>query len=242
MSARRMNAGISRSATKRVDEPHPAWRTAPPARAAAPSASDGIPTTQSSAPSSPRLHASSSTSVPLYGRTRPNARTTGPSTSASSVGQRPLVGLVGEVVEGAVRDHCGRGRWSPTSVAQLVGAVLGVGDDRVHRAEQQAALGVARARSRRRQPVVDREHARALRRQQAAVEVGDAAATAGGRRRPPRRGARRRRMSGHALGAVAGRGGRAARCPRAVERGRTARGPRSPARRARHSAVRERGS
>ena len=49
--------------------------------------------------------------------------------------QRLLLGQLGQVVEGAVGDHPDPRRVEADLVAQARGAVLGVGDDRVHRAE-----------------------------------------------------------------------------------------------------------
>ena len=55
--------------------------------------------------------------------------------------QRLLLGQAGEVVEGAVGDDADPRRVEADLVAQAGGAVLGVGDDRVHRAEDAAGGG-----------------------------------------------------------------------------------------------------
>ena len=77
----------------------------------------------------------------LVGADEPEAEDHRPLDRGELRGQRPLVGLVGEVVEGAVGDPVDAGRVADQR-AQLVGAVLGVGDERVH-AREQAALALA---------------------------------------------------------------------------------------------------
>ena len=84
--------------------------------------------------------------------------------------QRLLLGQAGEVVEGAVGDDADAGRVEADLVAQARRAVLGVGDDRVHAAEEPAGGGDLAAAGLGRQDVVGGEQPRALRRQQVRVE------------------------------------------------------------------------
>ena len=55
--------------------------------------------------------------------------------------QRLLLGQAGQVVEGAVGDHADPGGVEADLVAQPRGAVLGVGDDRVHAPKARRARG-----------------------------------------------------------------------------------------------------
>ena len=109
----------------------------------------GMPTIHSSAPSMPR-HASSSTSMPLYGRSRPKNSTTGSvrvAAPAAGPPRRPRA----RCVERAVRDHVHpRRRRTPSSPRQPRAAVLGVHDDGVEALVQpplRAHAGRAAARA-----------------------------------------------------------------------------------------------
>ena len=87
-------------------------------------------------------HASSSTSIPLYGRISPKHSTTGASVveRAAAPCRRPV--RRGEVLERAVRDHVHARGLDAQLAGQAPPAVLGVHDDRVE-AVVQAPLGVA---------------------------------------------------------------------------------------------------
>jgi hypothetical protein len=85
--------------------------------------------------------------------------------------QRPLLGQAGEVVEGAVRDDVDAAGVEADVVAEAAGAVLGVGDHRVHRAEhapRRRHLAMARHR---RQHVVSGHHSGTTAGQDARVEL-----------------------------------------------------------------------
>ncbi len=90
-------------------------------------------------------------------------------------------------------------RIEPDLVAQAAGAVLGMGDDRVHAAEDAAGGGDLAATRARRQDVVRGHHPRAQRREEACVQGRDreplVVDDVGGR---PRR--RKRSMSRDVLG------------------------------------------
>ena len=98
----------------------------------------------------------------MYGRITPKYRTTGPVDRRELGGQRLLVRLAGQVLEGAVRDHV-----HALAAAEQLGAVAGVHDHGVHPVGQPDVHRLAPDH------VVHREHARARGRQQVRVDPLD---------------------------------------------------------------------
>ncbi len=130
----------------------------------------GLPTIHSSASGSSLRHASSSTSRPLYGRSRPKNRTTGLPTCARSAGNGARLLDAGEVLEGAVRDHVDLARIDAERFDEPLPAVLGVHDDGVDALVQPALRGELPAARLARQDVMGRQHERLGARQQVDVE------------------------------------------------------------------------
>ena len=134
MSARRMNAGISGSVTKRSTK-----RTVPGARAASSRSCSigirGIPTIQSSAPRDAREGLEQDVCA-LVGADEAEGEDHRALDLPQLLGQLHLVGLAGEVVEGAVGDHLDALGADLEVVGQPAGAVLGVDDHGVHLRQQ----------------------------------------------------------------------------------------------------------
>ncbi len=130
----------------------------------------GIPTIHSSASTSAARQASSSTSIPLYGRMRPKHRTTGLCDRGQRRRQRPLARHVREVLERAVRDDGHLRRRDGERLDEPPAPVLGVHDDRVHALVQAPLRGELAAARLARQDVVRGEDDRAPARQQVHVD------------------------------------------------------------------------
>jgi len=128
----------------------------------------GMPTIHSSASSIPR-QASSSTSMPLYGRSRPKNRTTRLSVANGGGPGR----LFGEVRERAVRDHVDAPCVDAELVDQARAAVLGVRDDGVEALIERPLCGATAGAALARKHVVRGQHERTPARQEPRVELLD---------------------------------------------------------------------
>ena len=163
----------------------------------------GLPTIQSSAPLS-RRERLEQVLDPLVGAQQPEEEDHRPLGPLQLGRQRLLVRQPGQVVEGAVGDDPHPAGSSADLVAQPRGAVLGVGDDRVHRAEDAPRGGdLAAARAGRAGCSGRSSPAAGVGGSRRTSRAGSGRATGSGRRRR-RRGAAQPQHVGDVLGRLEG--------------------------------------